>query len=59
MAVKLAVTLVADSDRRHWGVNIFKNYTKELSFGFEVGNFESADQNADSDYVQFSAKYVL
>jgi len=52
-------TEVSDADRRHWGVNIFKNYTKELSFGFEVGNFESVDQDADSDYVQFSAKYVL
>lgn len=52
-------TDVADADRRHWGVNVFKNYTKELSFGLEVGNFESADQNADSDYVQLSAKYVL
>ena len=52
-------TEVADADRRHWGVNIFKNYTKDLYFGLEVGNFESADQNADSDYVQFSAKYVL
>lgn len=52
-------TEVADADRRHWGLNVFKNYTQELSFGFEVGNFESADQNADSDYVQFSAKYVL
>ena len=52
-------TEVSDADRRHWGVNIFKNYTKDLSFGLEVGNFESADQNADSDYVQFSAKYVL
>ena len=53
------IAKVADSDRRHWGVNIFKNYTKELSFGFEVGNFESVDQDADSDYVQLSAKYVL
>ncbi|TWX73692.1 DcaP family trimeric outer membrane transporter [Colwellia sp. C1TZA3] len=52
-------TDVADADRRHWGVNIFKSYTKELSFGFEVGNFESVDQNADSDYAQFTAKYVL
>tara|TARA_R110002124_G_scaffold270191_5_gene438508 strand:+ start:18658 stop:19707 length:1050 start_codon:yes stop_codon:yes gene_type:complete len=52
-------TDVSDADRTHWGVNIFKNYTKELSFGLEVGNFDSADQNADSDYVQFSAKYVL
>lgn len=52
-------TDVADADRRHWGVNVFKNYTKELSFGVEIGNFESVDQNADSDYVQLSAKYVL
>jgi hypothetical protein len=52
-------TEVADADRRHWGVNIFKSYTKELSFGVEVGNFESIDQNADSDYIQFAAKYVL
>jgi hypothetical protein len=40
-------------------VNIFKNYTKELSFGLELGNFEMADQDADSDYVQFSTKYVF
>ena len=52
-------TDVADADRTHWGINIFKNYTPKLSFGFEIGNFESADQNADSDYAQFSAKYVL
>jgi len=48
-----------DRDRSHWGVNIFKNVTKQLSFGLEVGNFEMAESNADSDYVQFSAKYVL
>lgn len=52
-------TEIADADRTHWGVNLFKNYTKELSFGIEVGNFESADQDADSDYIQISAKYVL
>lgn len=52
-------TDLSDRDRTHWGVNIFKNYTKELSFGLEVGNFEMAEQDADSDYVQFSAKYVL
>ncbi|MEW6983790.1 DcaP family trimeric outer membrane transporter [Colwelliaceae bacterium 6471] len=52
-------TDVADADRTHWGVNIFKNYTPKLSFGFEVGNFDSADQNADSNYAQFSAKYAL
>lgn len=52
-------TDVADADRRHWGINIFKNYTPKLSFGFEIGNFESKDQDADSDYIQISAKYVL
>lgn len=52
-------TDLSDRDRTHWGVNIFKSYTKKLSFGFEIGNFEMADQNADSDYAQFSAKYVL
>ena len=52
-------TDVADYDRTHWGVNLFKNVTKQLSFGVEVGNFEMADKNVDSDYLQFSAKYVL
>jgi hypothetical protein len=33
--------------------------TKQLSFGVEVGNFEMEDKNVDSDYLQFSAKYVL
>ena len=49
----------SDRDRSHWGVNLFKNYTKELSFGFEVGNFEMAELDADSDYIQLSAKYTL
>ncbi len=52
-------TDLTDRDRSHWGVNIFKNVTKQLSFGLEVGNFEMAEADADSDYVQFSAKYVL
>ena len=52
-------TDLTDRDRTHWGVNIFKNYTKQLSFGFEVGNFEMDEVDADSDYLQFSAKYVL
>ena len=49
----------SDRDRSHWGVNIFKNYTKELSFGLELGNFEMAEQDADSDYLQLSTKYVF
>ncbi|MDO7084255.1 hypothetical protein WNY51_10240 [Pseudocolwellia sp. AS88] len=48
-----------DRDRTHWGVNLFKNYTKELSFGVEVGNFEMAEFDADSNYFQVSAKYTL
>ena len=52
-------TDVADNDRSHWGINLFKNYTKELSFGVEVGNFDSADQDADSNYAQVSVKYTL
>lgn len=49
----------SDVDRTHVGVNLFKNYTKELAFGIEVGNYELANQDADSNYLQFSAKYVL
>ena len=52
-------TDLSDRDRTHWGVNIFKSYTKQLSFGFELGNFEMAEQDADSNYAQFTAKYVL
>ncbi|OUS24484.1 hypothetical protein A9Q98_13620 [Thalassotalea sp. 42_200_T64] len=49
----------SNRDRTHMGINIFKNVTKELSYGLEVGNFEAEDLDADSDYVQFSVKYVL
>lgn len=49
----------SDRDRTHWGVNVFKNYTKDLSFGLEFGNFEMEEQDADSNYLQLSAKYVL
>ena len=52
-------TDLTDRDRSHWGVNIFKNFTKQLSFGLEVGNFEMDESNADSNYMQLSAKYVL
>jgi hypothetical protein len=43
----------------HVAVNLFKNYTKQLSFGIEVGNFEMATVNKSSNYLQFSAKYIL
>lgn len=48
-----------DRDRTHWGVNLFKNYTKNLAFGVEFGNFEMAEVDADSNYFQVSAKYSL
>jgi hypothetical protein len=50
---------VADTKRIHWGVNLFKNYTPKLSFGLEFGNFKMDEIDKDSDYLQFSAKYVL
>ncbi|TRX58079.1 DcaP family trimeric outer membrane transporter [Thalassomonas sp. M1454] len=49
----------SDVDRTHVGVNLFKNYTKELAFGVEIGNYELANQDADSNYLHFTAKYVL
>jgi hypothetical protein len=48
-----------DRDRTHWGVNVFKQITPKLSYGIEIGNFEMAEQDADSDYAQVSVKYVL
>lgn len=49
----------SDRERIHYGVNLFKNLTPKLSVGFEVGQFEMAEADADSIYTQFSAKYVL
>ncbi len=52
-------TDLTDRDRTHWGVNLFKDITKQLSFGVEFGNFEMDEVDADSNYFQVSAKYVL
>jgi len=52
-------TDISNADRTHWGVNLFKNYTPQLAFGIEFGNFEMADQNVDSNYAQLSAKFTL
>ena len=60
-------TDLLDTDRSHFGVNLFTNVTKQLSFGIELGNFDmdntkSASGNTtggDSTYVQFSTKFVL
>jgi hypothetical protein len=52
-------TDTTDRDRTHWGVNLFKNVTPKLSYGFEVGNYEAAEIDKNSNYLQFMAKYVL
>lgn len=49
----------ADTKRNHVAVNLFKNYTKQLSFGVEVGQFEMDEVSKESNYLQLSAKYVL
>ncbi|WP_298441354.1 DcaP family trimeric outer membrane transporter [uncultured Ferrimonas sp.] len=54
-----AETDITDVERAQWSVNIFDNLTKELAVGFEVGNFEMKDANADSFYGQFSMRYTL
>jgi hypothetical protein len=48
-----------DWESSQWSINLFKNLTKQLSVGVEVGNFSRDDQDADSDYAQLSLKYVL
>ncbi len=50
---------LANTKRNHVALNLFKNYTKQLSFGIEIGNFEMDEISKSSDYLQFSAKYVL
>lgn len=42
-----------------WSINLFKNLTKQLSIGVEVGNFKRDDQNADSNFTQFTMLYVI
>ena len=50
---------LSKAESTQWSVNLFKNLTKQLSVGAEVGNFSRDDQNADSNYAQLSLKYVL
>ncbi len=45
------------TDRKHMAVNIMKSLTSKLTVGFEVGNYKT--ETADSNYMQFSAKYAL
>ncbi|NVK25519.1 MAG: hypothetical protein HWE10_11370 [Gammaproteobacteria bacterium] len=49
----------SDRDRTHWGVNLFRSVNKNLTAGFEVGNFEMAEVDANSTYIQAQLKYAL
>lgn len=62
--VGYTTTEQSDRERSHFGINVFENVTKQLSFGVEVGGYDVADNapgaaNGDSIYVQFSTKFVL
>ncbi len=51
-----------DSDRSHIAINLIKQLNKQLSVGVEYGNYDAdinATEQADSDYLQVSVKYVL
>ncbi len=50
---------LSKAESTQWSVNVFKNLTKQLALGVEVGNFSRDDQDADSNYAQVSLKYVL
>ncbi|MCL1079172.1 hypothetical protein D5R81_14485 [Parashewanella spongiae] len=50
---------VADIDRNQWGVNVFEDITKQLTLGFEVGQFTMKGPDADSFYGQLSLRYML
>lgn len=50
---------VSDRERTQWGVNLFKDLTKELAVGVEVGNFSIDELDKDSNYVQATLRYML
>lgn len=50
---------ISGMESTQWSVNLFKNLTKQLSVGAEVGNYSRDDQDVDSNYAQLSLKYVL
>lgn len=54
-----AETDLTNKEITQWGVNLMKNVTKQLSIGVEVGNYDMEYINKDSDYLQFSAKFVI
>lgn len=50
---------LSDRDRSQWSVNLFKNLTKQLAVGGEIGQFKMDDANVDSNYAQLSFRYTL
>ena len=42
-----------------WSVNVFKDLTKQLAVGVEVGNYSRDDKNVDSNFGQLTMRYVL
>ena len=50
---------VSDRERSQWSANLFKNLTKELAIGVEVGNFSIDELDKDSTYAQASLRYTL
>ena len=52
---------LANTNRSHYGVNLFTNLTEKLSVGMEYGNYDVSDLGVegDSDYFQLTAKYSL
>jgi hypothetical protein len=59
LAYGTAESDVSDMESTQWSLNLIKNLTKQLSVGVEVGNYSRDDKNIDSDFAQFSLKYVL
>jgi CBS domain-containing protein len=50
---------ISKMESTQWSVNLFKNLTKQLAVGVEVGNYSRDDKNVDSDFAQLTLKYVL
>jgi len=50
---------ISGLESTQWSVNLFKNLTKQLAVGVEVGNYSRDDKDVDSDFAQLTLKYVL
>ena len=50
---------ISGMESTQWSVNLFKNLTKQLAVGFEIGNYSRDDQDVDSNYGQLTMRYVL